>query len=46
MRTSGLADADARAGLLARADAAWARTSELAAQAQTVTLGALRAAAG
>ena len=42
----GLADADARAGLLARADAAWARTSELAAQAQAVTLGALRAAAG
>ncbi len=42
----GLADADARAGLLARADAAWAPATELAAQAQAVTLGARRPAAG
>ncbi len=42
----GLADAQARAALLARADAAWQRTNSLAAQAAQVTVTALRSAAG
>ncbi len=42
----GLADAAARAALLARADAAWARTGELHARARTALLDKLRAAAG
>ncbi len=42
----GLDDGAARAELLARADAAWARTRELHARAEAELLGALRAAAG
>jgi glutamate formiminotransferase/formiminotetrahydrofolate cyclodeaminase len=42
----GLADRVAAAALLARADAAWQRTTELAARAEAVFVGGLRHAAG
>jgi glutamate formiminotransferase/formiminotetrahydrofolate cyclodeaminase len=42
----GLGDPEARAALIARADAAWEQTRELAAAAQAATLTVLREAAG